>query len=148
MHATPNRYQSIAEDLAAYGYEMARRMYHRRGASPQDVSALCLLAAGFKWPEVRTLFQIADRLRRYATDACNRPTYAEEDASAERDEGLARQILGYTVCDEGPPVRRSTVQEAEITGLPGGAAIKVRLLTMGGDVIAGNDFGDSRFICI
>ena len=148
MSTTPNRYQLIASDLEDAGYTAARRMYARRGASPKDVSALCLLAAGFTWPEVRTLFQIAARLTRHETNVCNRPVTAKEVASAERDESLATQILNFKVMDDGSSVRRSTVQEAQLTGLPGGAAIKVRLLTTSGDVIAGNDAGDTRFICI
>ena len=139
--------QAIAAGMAGSGYAAARRSADRTG-EPAHVSAVALLAAGLAPPEVRTLFQIATRLRRHHEARCNRPLRDGEEAAAENDERLAHHILTYKVMPEGPPVRRSTVQEIELTGLPGGAAIKVRLLTTSGDVIGGNDFGDSRFICI
>ena len=139
--------RAIQTGLDETGYAAARRGADRNG-EPAQVSAVCLLACGFTPPQVRSLFQIADRLRRYNTDRCNRIVTDREQEDTERDERLAHHIILYSITPDGPPILRPCVLAVELTGLPGGAAIKVRLRLPNGVEAAGNDFGDSRFICI
>ena len=139
--------RAIKAGIDEAGYAAARRAADRNG-EPAHVSAVCLLACGFTPPQVRTLFQIATRLRRYHEARCNRPLRDGEETAAENDERLAHHILLYSVAPDGPPIPRSCVLAVELTGLPGGASIKVRLRLADGTEIAGNDFGDSRYICV
>ncbi len=144
---TRTRIQSVADTLAAHDYESLRVDMVRQGRD-EDLPALNLLEAGFSVGHVYTLFTIADRLRRYNRDRCNRPLSVDEVAWADREEGLARHILRYTVAPTSPAphVPRTTVTDAEITGLPGGASFRVRLKSARtGEELRGNDFGDGRY---
>lgn len=139
--------KSVLNALCLLGYEEARVSYVRL-RDEHKIPVLNLLEAGFSVAQVYTLLTIADRLRRYHTERCNRPLHDEDIKWADRDEGIARQIILYAAPSPSPAplTPRTTVIDAEITGLPGGASFRVRLKSeRTGEELRGNDFGDSRY---
>lgn len=132
----------LSSRLLAFGYEQARLDEVRAGRE-ENIPALNLLEAGVSVGHVYTLFTISRRLVRYNTARCNGETTAQMDEAAERDE---REATTFLAAMAGSSVPRTTVIDAEITGLPGGASFRVRLKSARtGEELRGNDFGDGRY---
>lgn len=113
--------------------------YYRYAFSEQEHGRKLakLLAAGMTLTESNELFALGRKLMHHGIIECNRPRtdkeVAEQAMLIDEAAGLTRKFSGIVAVELGDPR---------------GRVLKVALRTPDGTPINGDDFGDSRLLCL